>query len=84
MIDARVLSAGGHGGDAGSVGNVAVGAGSGFTLYELEVHTTRGVHTRHRRFSAFLAAHREILAALNWPQPPGLPDLSKKWSGIQK
>ena len=51
IIDARVVS-------------TAPGPDNSFTLYAIEVHTTRGTHTRHRRFREFVAAHKDVSAAL--------------------
>jgi len=54
-------------------------------VYELEVHTTRGAVTRHRRFREFLKAHGALVAALRdggggASGAAQLPELSKTWN----
>ena len=77
VIDARVLASSRGTDDGGSSGR--------FTVYELEVHTTRGAVTRHRRFREFLKAHGALVAALRdggggASGAAQLPELSKTWN----
>ena len=72
LIDARVLRS-------------CRAADGTFTVYELEVHTTRGAAKRHRRFREFLTAHDALVALLRNDcdgdaAAPILPELAKSWS----